>query len=71
MLDDIPLALGIVVDQLQKELFEFAKSADHLNQALRSVPTEHSDIRTIFELQGYLSVIARKAEYVASVVGDK
>lgn len=58
------------MDQLQKALFEFAKSADHLNQELRQVPSDAPDIKAVFELQDYLAVIARKAEHVAALVGQ-
>ena len=57
--------------ELQHELFEFAKRADHLNQELRQIPVGQPEIEAIFSLQGYLSVIARKAEYVASLVGQE
>jgi hypothetical protein len=59
------------VNDLQKALFEFARNADHLNQELRQLPSTHPEIETIFSLQDYLSVIARKAERVASIVGQE
>lgn len=59
---------------LQKKLFEFARTADHLNAELRKVPMpvgpttdgERSLIVANHELQPYLSQIARKAENLAS-----
>ena len=58
------------MEQLQKALFEFAKSANHLNQELRQVPSSSPNIASVFDLQDYLSVIARKAEHVAALVGQ-
>ncbi len=51
---------------LSRELFSFEREADRLNQELRKAATESPDTKAIFELQQYLSLIARKAAYVAS-----
>jgi hypothetical protein len=51
---------------VSKSLFSFAHEADRLNAELAKQPTESPDIKAIFELQAYLRLISRKAEYVAS-----
>ena len=59
---------------LQKELFSFAKAADHLNSELRNLPLPEqinaddlANFRITADLRDYLSMISRKAEYVAAV----
>jgi hypothetical protein len=59
--------------ELQKSLFQFAKDADRINAELRNVPlpigqtdNDKSLIGAIRELQPYLSLTARRAEYLAS-----
>lgn len=51
---------------LSRELFRFEREADRLNAELRKLSTGSPDTKAIFELQTYLSLIARKAAYVAS-----
>lgn len=51
---------------LSRSLFQFEREADRLNAELQNLSTESPDIKAIFELRGYLSVIARKAALVAS-----
>jgi len=53
--------------KLQRELFDFAHRADHLNSELRELK-ESEDYIEVNNLRDYLNVIARKAEYVSSVV---
>jgi len=57
--------------ELVKELFEFAKKADHINAELSKIPATHPDIREVFHLKDSLSVIAREAEFVASELTPK
>lgn len=51
---------------ISRQLSRFEREADRLNQELRKAATESPDTKAIFELQQYLSLIARKAAYVAS-----
>jgi hypothetical protein len=51
---------------LSRALFSLEREANRLNVELRALPTASPDIKAIFELRDYLSLIARKAAYVAS-----
>lgn len=63
--------------ELQRKLFDFARSADQINSELRelSMPVgdttdaDRSLIAANHDFQPYLSQIARKAEYLASCLG--
>lgn len=59
-------------DSLPSQLFDFARTADHINAALRNLSCDNltDDDRSLIaasdELRPYLSIMARKAERVAS-----